>query len=829
MQDMTEPSGSWRPNSGLPGESMSIRTAVFVLVLAGLGLLLLATMGFRWHVSEPQRFFAYLSMAVLCSLVQVKRSGFGTTFSVSMPFVLISIVQLSLGEAVVVGCCAALVQGVWARAKLVDTILAVGLLATVIATADFVDQSLLPRSLHNPTVRLFVVALALFVANTFPAAIAARLSDQKRLSQRWKESFFWSFPYYVIAAAVAGVLHLASTSASWELELLALPVIYLAYRYYRGQKAQLEEKQKHAGDLAALHLRAIEGLALAVEAKDNLNTRGHLRRVQAYALGIGKAMGLDPTEIQALHAAALLHDIGKLAVPEHILSKPGKLSAEEFAKMKVHPLVGAEIVEQMQFPYPVAPIVRAHHEKWDGSGYPLGLKGEEIPLGARILTTVDCLDALTSDREYRKAAPIDEAMEQISADAGKAFDPRVIEVLQRVYRDLEQEAATQTDRPLLILSRNSIVEKGEAPGAGLSAVSSLAPSGFSRQFLASITAARQEEKMFFEIATGVGNSLDLAETLRRVDETLSKMIPSDAIAVFIRRANLLASEYARGDNKDVLAYLEVPMGQGLAGWVAQNVQPIINANPAVDPGFSCKVERPLHSALALPLEGTQGVLGVIALYRRENDAFTRDELRILTAVTPKIATAVENALKYKEAEVRANIDGLTGLPNAHLMLQSLESELARAHRFKQSLAVVVCQLAGHQQIAEEFGHAAGDLLLRTVAKGLRGAFRDYDHVGRIGEATFALVLPGMKRDGLVSKLVTLDEIAREACERLGRGTAHFMIGEAFYPDDGDGARQLLSLAERRLSIYAQRQTADLAALHTVVEKTPVRESHPVRR
>jgi putative nucleotidyltransferase with HDIG domain len=767
MQDVTEPSGSWRLNSALPAESMSIRTRIFVLVLAGLGLLLLATMGFRWHVSEPQRFFAYLSMAVLCSLVQVKRSGFGTAFSVSMPFVLISIVELSLAEAVVVGCCAALVQCLWARSKPVDTLLAVGLLATVIATADFVDSSLLPQSLQNSTVRLFVAALALFVANTFPAAIAARLSDPKRLSQRWKDSFFWSFPYYVIAAAVAGVLHLASTSASLELELLALPVIYLAYRYYRGQKAQLEEKQKHAGDLAALHLRAIEGLALAVEAKDNLNTRGHLRRVQAYALGVGKAMGLSPTEIQGLHAAALLHDIGKLAVPEHILTKPGKLSAEEFAKMKVHPLVGAEIVEQMQFPYSVAPIVRAHHEKWDGSGYPLGLKGEEIPLGARILTVVDCLDALTSDREYRKAAPIDEAMAKIGADAGKAFDPGVIEVLQRIYRDLEQRAAAQTGQELLILSRNSIVEKGEAPGAGLCAVSSLAPSGFSRNFLASITAARREEKMFLDMATGVGNSLDLAETLRGVDDTLGKMISSDAIAVFIRRANVLASEYARGDNKDVLSYLEVPMGQGMAGWVAQNLQPIINGNPAVDPGFSCELGRPLHSALAIPLEGTQGVLGVMTLYRRDNDAFTRDELRILTAVTPKVATAVENALKYKEAEVRANIDGLTDLPNAHLILQSLDAELARAHRFKQSLAVVVCELAGHRQTVEEFGQALGDQLLRTVARGLRGAFRDYDHVGRVGEATFALVLPGMKRDGLLSILTT--GMARGSSCRLRKG------------------------------------------------------------
>ena len=189
-----------------------------------------------------------------------------------------------------------------------------------------------------------------------------------------------------------------------------LPGVYLAYRYYRVQKSNLEMRETTAESMAALHLRAIEGLALAVEAKDSLNTRGHLRRVRVYALGIGRDLGLKGDELEALQAGALLHDIGKLAVPEYILTKPGKLTPEEFAKMKVHPIVGAEIVEQVQFPYPVAPIVRAHHEKWDGSGYPFGLRGEDIPMGARILSAVDYLDALASDREYRRALPLEEAM-----------------------------------------------------------------------------------------------------------------------------------------------------------------------------------------------------------------------------------------------------------------------------------------------------------------------------------------------------------------------------------------------------------------------------------
>src|SRR2546425_8477071 len=147
--------------------------------------------------------------------------------------------------------------------------------------------------------------------------------------------------------------------------------------------------------------------------------------------------------MEALHAAALLHDIGKLAVPEHIISKPGRLTPEEFEKMKIHPVVGAEILERVRFPYPVVPTVRAHHEKWDGSGYPSGLKGEEIPIGARILAAVDYLDALASDRQYRRALPLEEAMERLSAESGKSFDPLVVEVLQRRYLDLEKVVGAQ--------------------------------------------------------------------------------------------------------------------------------------------------------------------------------------------------------------------------------------------------------------------------------------------------------------------------------------------------------------------------------------------------
>src|SRR6202035_1842861 len=238
-----------------------------------------------------------------------------------------------------------------------------------------------------------------------------------------------------------------------------------SYRLYLGK---LEDQKRHVEEIANLHLRTIEALALAIEAKDQ-TTHDHLQRVRIYAIEVAKELGMTGTDLEALHAAALLHDIGKLAVPEHIISKPGRLTPEEFEKMKIHPIVGAEILERVQFPYPVVPIVRAHHEKWDGTGYPYGLRGEEIPIGARILAAVDCLDALASDRQYRRALPLEDAMARVAAESGTAFDPKVIQALRARYRELEARAKT-TETPLQPqLSVDIKITKGSAPAAGFEA------------------------------------------------------------------------------------------------------------------------------------------------------------------------------------------------------------------------------------------------------------------------------------------------------------------------------------------------------------------------
>ena len=321
-------------------------------------------------------------------------------------------------------------------------------------------------------IKLLLAAATFFVTNTLSVAAVIGLTEERRTSNVWRESYLWSFPNYLVGAAVAWIVNAASALLGWQTSLLLLPILYLIYRSHslyvnrlEDGKKRAEELRNHAEEVAALHRRTIEVLALAIEAKDQ-TTHDHLERVEVYAVAVGQELGLDEGEIEALRASALLHDIGKLAVPEYIISKPGKLTPEEFEKMKTHTVVGAEIVEQIRFPYPVAPIVRSHHEKWDGTGYPDGLSGEQIPIGARILSAVDCLDALASDRQYRRALPLDEAIKISNPKPAKPSIRRVVAILARRYVELERSATSGKSHEKTKLSTDVKIVRGDAPAAG---------------------------------------------------------------------------------------------------------------------------------------------------------------------------------------------------------------------------------------------------------------------------------------------------------------------------------------------------------------------------
>ncbi|HLX43282.1 MAG TPA: diguanylate cyclase [Bryobacteraceae bacterium] len=648
---------------------------------------------------------------------------------------------------------------------------------------------------------LVLSACVYFVGNTIPLAVLASLVDRKPLIKTWRECYFWSFPYYLVGAASAGMLAIITRLAGWESGFLVFPILYWIHRSYCLYLNRLEEEKNQVQEIASLHLRTIEALALAIEAKD-YNTYEHLRRVGIYAAEIGRELALTPSELQALKAASMLHDIGKLAVPEQIVSKPGRLSPAEFDKMKIHPLIGAEILERVDFPYPVVPIVRAHHERWDGAGYPMGLKGEEIPIGARILAAVDSFDSMISDRQYRRAMPPAQVIEYLVAQSGQSFDPKVVEVLARRHEELESivqvEAARQSHRSM----RRTLPEADSIPGLP---ERERASNSSNPDFLSHIAAARHEAQELFELTHELGNSLSLTETLSVLTLRLKRICSFDSVAIYVLRDRVLVPEYVNGENFQLLSSLRIPLGEGISGWVGQTRDPIVNGDPSVEPGYPAVNPKDpgrhalLKSALAVHLEGPHGVVGVLTLYAAQEDAFTSDHLRILSAVTGKIALTIENALKYQQAENSATTDALTSLPNARSLFLHLDSELARSKRHTSLLSVLVCDLDGFKEVNDRFGHLVGNRVLREVGQALKETCREYDYVARMGGDEFVVVLPGYPREAVEAKILQLTEVTRQAGRNVvGDSLLALSIGQASYPADGADAEDLLSQADRRM-------------------------------
>ena len=789
---------------------MSLIAKIYVAAIVVIGAAVAVSELARWQSQDLVRFLCYLALAVIASRLKVSLPGITGALSVLFIFILFAIVELSLPEALFIGCSAILMQCLWnykQRPKWHQVLFNLGSMAITVAASGAVYHASQLNQRHlEPALRLVVTATVFFLMNTFPVAGAIALTERRSLRSVWRECYIWSFPYYLLGAVIAGAASAVNRHFGWQTALLAIPVVYLIYRSYYLYLGRIEDEKKHAEEMAALHLRTIEALALAIEAKDH-TTHDHLQRVQIYAVEIGKDLCLDESQLEALRAAAMLHDIGKLAVPEHIISKPGKLTREEFEKMKIHPVVGAEILERVRFPHPVTPIVRSHHERWDGTGYPDGLRGQSIPIGARILAAVDCLDALASNRQYRRALPLDEAMQKVSAEAGKAFDPGVVEVLQRRYIELEAMATSRDVEPAK-LSTGVKVERGLEPGAGFENTRPAAASEPPEHFLASIAAARQEVQNLFELAQDLGNSLSLNETLSLLALRLKRMIPYDSLAIYVLRDDRLRAEYVNGENFRLFSSLEIPMGQGLSGWVAEKRKPIINGNPSVEPGYLDDETKftTMRSALSVPLIGLNGTVSVLTLYQTERDAFTNDHLRILLAIVPKLSLSIENALRFQQAESSASTDYMTGLPNARSLFLHLDGELARCRRLNSPLVVLVCDMNGFKRVNDQYGHLEGNRLLHSVAKKLKESCREYDYVARMGGDEFVLVLPGLQPDQLASKMERLRAITADAGHEIfAEETISLSIGHAMFPEDGVDADRLLSEADRRMYVAKQRE------------------------
>jgi len=496
--------------------------------------------------------------------MKVKLPGMDSTMSVHFLFVLVGMLELSLPQTLVRGLRRGLVAECLEDQQGPDALKVVFNVFSNTSNAIFVSYVVY----HIATVHLkgdmplllLLTSCTYFFINTILVSIVIALSEKRSLRGLWMETYFWSLPYYMVGACLAGILHLSDHLFGWQNVLLFMPIMFGIYRSYQmyldrldeqRKRAEVEEQQaiaekRHVEQVCALHLRTIEGLALAIDAKDH-TTHQHLHRVRTYAVEIGKELELGEQEMDALRAAALMHDVGKLAVPDHIVNKPGRLDSRRIRENEDSSGSRRGYFGKSFLPIPRSSDCQGAPRKWDGSGYPDGLKGEEIPIGARILAVADCLDALASDRPYRKAVTLDEAVKHVVERAGISFDPKVVEIVKRRYLELESFAVRSLEE-----SRgdsfdfNYKVDRGAQPDNGFALDPNYRRTSHA-DFLSSIASARQEAYTLFELSQDLGNSLSLNETLSLFAMRLRKLVPYDSIVAFIPKDGLLVPEFVSGD------------------------------------------------------------------------------------------------------------------------------------------------------------------------------------------------------------------------------------------------------------------------------------------
>ncbi|HKY20554.1 MAG TPA: diguanylate cyclase [Vicinamibacterales bacterium] len=789
-------------------KQLSVAARIYVGVVIGGGALLFVTM---FPVRPPLHPIWFITLLLLSSItsafkVNLPLARSGSTMSVSYAVDFLSLILLGPGPTMMVGAVSAWSQCTFRIAKKNPRYRTLFSMASLVISVQAAGAAfhalggtpgLASMSLAAMAKPLLAAAAAYFICNTTLIATAIALSTRQPVLRVWNENFLWSAPnYFVGAAAAAGVSIVIGGTANYWIALLGAFPLYLTYRTYKTYLGRIEDEQRHVREVSDLHLATIEALALAIDAKDRTG-KSHIRRVQVFAAGLAKSIGMKAGEIQGVKTAALLHDIGKLAVPEHILSKPGPLTQEEFQKVRIHPQVGAEIIAGVPFPYPVAPLILSHHERWDGKGYPSGMKGEEIPVGARILAVVDYFDALTSERPYHRAMSDEGAVGLLRQEAGKALDPNLVQKFVENLEALRAEASSLTETVRTLHVPTGAGENGR-PAVGL------VPEPLNKTVFDDIALAHREIYALYEIAQAMGTSLGVADTMALISSKLSNLVPFSCCALFLHNeeTETLRCRFATGIDAEVIQQISVKSGLGLTGWVARNRRTLVNARPSADldaAGISATTS--LQSALVCPLVFNERFIGTLSVYHIDAGCYTDDHRRLLDRVCEQAAAVIYNSIVFEQTQEDSLTDPLTALPNTRFMFMHLTRELARAERLKLEVSLLVMDLDRFKDINDTYGHHVGDRALREVAGVLRAAIRPYDICVRYAGDEFIVVLSGCGADEAERKRVELqtaiDEVVFEA--RPGkRLQLSISIGSAIFPHDGSTYEALLATADNRM-------------------------------
>jgi diguanylate cyclase (GGDEF)-like protein/putative nucleotidyltransferase with HDIG domain len=615
----------------------------------------------------------------------------------------------------------------------------------------------------------------------------------------WKSNHFWTVPLYLLApvgVVAARVILQGSGLVEIVSGLFAACFVGLYLKIYFSR---LAEREHRAQALDITQQRAIETLAEAIDTKDGTSA-GHLQRVKRHARLLAEALGCPQPDIRTLELAAVLHDVGKVGVPDYILRKPSRLTQHEFSAIASHATIGAEIISRAKFPQPVEQIVLSHHEHWDGTGYPRGLKGEEIPLLARILTLVDCFNALLADRPYREAMSIEQAIDVLREERGKIFDPGVVDAFLMSLPRLREELRRELEAERRLASQDLATLEAIQRDAGDDEAHE---HSMQRQALQRLALVPDQLVAFYDILSNLGADLNFDKSIKECLQVVHRIIPYDKAGIFVLEQGQYVLLQAEGLPDHCLSRLALPAEHGVVAQAAATRLPVVADAPPSElvDGRVPRYLDDLHSSVVTPLVIDDQVVGVLVLGATEPGNFTEQHGEFLSLITPKLATSVMASRALQKVYLEAETDEMTNLPNARAAFRKLDAELKRAERQGQTVAVLYMDLDGLKPVNDSYGHAAGDKLLLDIGRNLRAHLRSYDFLGRVGGDEFLAVVPGIAKDGLDAKVMAIKKTLASKPIMVTEGVylrPKMSIGAALFPVDASESEELIYLADRRM-------------------------------
>ncbi len=520
-----------------------------------------------------------------------------------------------------------------------------------------------------------------------------------------------------------------------------------------------------------LYLSSIRTLAATVDAKDPY-TRGHSERVAAYARAIAEALAMEREDVEAIELAGILHDIGKIGIPDSVLQKPGRLDPDERLLIMEHAALGAKIVSENSSLMPLAPLIRHHHEWFNGEGYPDGLEGSEIPLGSAIIAVADTFDTMTTDRPYRSAPGREEALAELGRCSGTQFHPEIISVFLKL-QGFSEDLGTVTDTihdSLAVAGRISTIDT-------------------------------RAMRIVYRVVQIIGEVTKLQNFIAQVTDLVQRELGTGAVDIYL--VDDLTGDLVRQEEADGESHKEtrVANGTGVIGWVAEHRVPARVEDTQHDARGNQGRLPGTRSQLAVPLVISGLSIGVIDVQSHRPGSFTIDDESLLVIVAQQLAQVIEVAQLHDSLKKSAMLDGLTGAANHRYFYQRLEEELGRAQRNESDVSILLIDVDGLKQLNDTHGHIAGDAALRAFAELFQRESRAFDVVARYGGDEFAIILPGVSEEGAIKCAHRMVELVSESTFDLhGESVQMLSIswGLASYAKDGDRAVTLVAIADERM-------------------------------